>query len=129
MGTSTVFKPTAVQHRALALVKGGAKHILLFGGSRSGKTTVLVMALLYRALRFAGSRHLICRLRAKDARSSVLRETLLPWLDNTIGKNAYSYLAHESMITLFNGSEIWIGGPGDREQADKILVFCPNQFE
>jgi hypothetical protein len=25
------------------------------------------------------------------------------------------------MITLFNGSEIWIGGLGDREQADRIL--------
>jgi hypothetical protein len=46
---------------------------LLYGGSRSGKTTVLVMAVIYRALRFAGSRHLICRYRAKDSRSSVLR--------------------------------------------------------
>ncbi|GHV44909.1 hypothetical protein AGMMS49546_29640 [Spirochaetia bacterium] len=117
----TVFKPTAVQRLALRLVKGGAKHILLFGGSRSGKTTVLVMVIIYRAIRFAGSRHLICRYRAKDARSSVLRETLLPWLANTIGSNGYNYLAHESMITLFNGSEIWIGGLGDREQADKIL--------
>jgi PBSX family phage terminase large subunit len=116
-----VFTPTAIQKQALVLVKGGAKHILLFGGSRSGKTTVLVMALLFRALRFGGSRHLIYRLRAKDARSSVLRETLLPWLDNTIGKNRYTYLTHESMITLYNGSEIWIGGLGDREQADKIL--------
>jgi hypothetical protein len=121
MGTTTLFKPTATQKKALSLLKGGAKHILLFGGSRSGKTTVLAMAIIYRALRFAGSRHLICRCRAKDARSSVLRETLLPWLDNTIGKNDYAYLAHESMITLVNGSEIWIGGLGDREQADKIL--------
>jgi PBSX family phage terminase large subunit len=121
MGTSVKFKPTAIQRKALALLKSGAKHILLFGGSRSGKTTVLVMAIIYRALRFAGSRHLICRYRAKDARSSVMRETLLPWLDNTVGKNGYVYLAHESMITLFNGSEIWIGGLGDREQADKIL--------
>jgi len=121
MGTSVVFKPTFVQRKALALLKGGAKHILLFGGSRSGKTTVLVMAVIYRALRFAGSRHLICRYRAKDARSSVLRETLFPWLNNTVGKCGYTYLAHESMITLFNGSEIWIGGLGDREQADKIL--------
>jgi PBSX family phage terminase large subunit len=121
MGTITIFKPTAVQKKALVLLKGGAKHILLFGGSRSGKTTVLVMAIIYRALRFAGSRHLICRYRAKDARSSVLRETLLPWLDNTIGKSGYNYLAHESMVTLFNGSEVWIGGLGDREQADKIL--------
>jgi type IV secretory pathway VirB4 component len=78
MRTTTIFKPTVVQKRALALVKGGAKHILLFGGSRSGKTTVLVMTIIYRALRFAGSCHLICRYRAKDARSSVLRETLLP---------------------------------------------------
>jgi hypothetical protein len=121
MGTTVLFKPTAIQRKALALLKSGAKHILLFGGSRSGKTTVLVMAIIYRALKFAGSRHLICRYRAKDARSSVMRETLLPWLDNTVGKNGYTYLAHESMITLFNGSEIWIGGLGDREQADKIL--------
>jgi len=121
MGTSVVFKPTAVQRNALALLKSGAKHILLFGGSRSGKTTVIVMAVIYRALRYAGSRHLICRYRAKDARSSVLRETLFPWLDNTVGKSGYRYLAHESMITLFNGSEIWIGGLGDKEQADKIL--------
>jgi len=121
MGTAVVFKPTAIQRKALALLKSGAKHILLFGGSRSGKTTVLIMALIYRALCFAGSRHLICRYRAKDARSSVLRETLFPWLDNTVGKSGYRYLAHESVVTLFNGSEIWIGGLGDREQADKIL--------
>jgi PBSX family phage terminase large subunit len=121
MGTSVLFKPTAIQRKALFLLKSGAKHILLFGGSRSGKTTVLVMAIIFRALMYAGSRHLICRYRAKDARSSVLRETLIPWLDNTVGKSGYRCLAHESMITLFNGSEIWIGGLGDREQADKIL--------
>jgi PBSX family phage terminase large subunit len=116
-----IFKPTAVQRKALALLKSGAKHILLFGGSRSGKTTVLVLAVIYRAVRFAGSRHLVCRYRAKDARSSVLRETLLPWLTHTIGSGNYTYLSHENMITLYNGSEIWIGGLGDREQADKIL--------
>ncbi len=116
-----VFKPTSIQRKALSLLKGGAKHILLFGGSRSGKTTVLVMAIIFRALMYAGSRHLICRYRAKDAKSSVLRETLIPWLNNTVSNNGYRYLAHESMITLYNGSEIWIGGLGDKEQADKIL--------
>ncbi|MCL1991948.1 MAG: phage terminase large subunit [Spirochaetes bacterium] len=121
MRTALVFKPTAVQKQALNLLKSGAKHVLLFGGSRSGKTTVLVMAILFRALRYSGSRHLICRYRAKDARSSVLRETLLPWLNNTVGTGGYTYHVHESVLTLFNGSEIWIGGLGDREQADKIL--------
>ncbi len=121
MSTTVVFKPTVIQKKALALLKSGAKHILLFGGSRSGKTTALVMAIIFRALFYAGSRHLICRLRAKDAQSSVLQETLLPWLNNTVGTAGYNYLKHESMIRLENGSEIWIGGLGDKEQADKIL--------
>jgi len=121
MGTSEVFKPTAIQRKALALLKSTAKHILLFGGSRSGKTTVIVMAIIYRALMYAGSRHLICRYRAKDAKSSVLRETLFPLLNKTVGTDGYKFLTHESVITLANGSEIWIGGLGDREQADKIL--------
>ena len=82
----SIFKPTKVQKEALELLKSGAKHILLFGGSRSGKTTVLTMAVIYRAVRFPRSRHLICRYRAKDARSSVLHETLIPWLTKTIGK-------------------------------------------
>jgi PBSX family phage terminase large subunit len=116
-----MFRPTAAQRKALTLLKSGAKHILLFGGSRSGKTTVLAMAVIYRAVRYAGSRHLICRLRAKDARSSVLRETLLPLLAKTIGGGNYAHNIHSDLIRLFNGSEIWIGGLGDREQADKIL--------
>jgi PBSX family phage terminase large subunit len=120
-GLLMMFKPTGAQKKALMLLKSGAKHILLFGGARSGKTTALVMAIVYRALRFAGSRHLICRLRAKDARSSVLRETLLPALNATVGAGGFAYLAHESMVRFSNRSEIWIGGLGDREQADKIL--------
>ena len=59
-----LFKPTAVQKKALELLSSGAKHILLFGGSRSGKTTVLVMAVIFIACRYPGSRHLICRFRA-----------------------------------------------------------------
>jgi type IV secretory pathway TraG/TraD family ATPase VirD4 len=46
MGTTVLLKPTAVQRKALTLLKSEAKHILLFGGSRSGKTTVLVMAII-----------------------------------------------------------------------------------
>ena len=76
-----LFHPTKVQTKALELLRSEAKHVLLFGGSRSGKTTVLVMAIIYRACAYPGSRHLICRYRAKDARSSVLHETLIPWLN------------------------------------------------
>jgi PBSX family phage terminase large subunit len=117
----TLFKPTRVQRAALRLLKGGAKHILLFGGSRSGKTTILVIVIIYRAVRYQGSRHLICRLRTKDARSSVLHETLIPWLVKIVGAKRFKLVVHEGYVRLWNGSEIWIGGLGDREQVDKIL--------
>jgi Flp pilus assembly CpaF family ATPase len=44
-----MFRPTAAQSKALRLIKSGAKHILLFGGSRSGKTTQFLSWLLYIA--------------------------------------------------------------------------------
>jgi phage terminase large subunit len=116
-----VFKPTTVQKEALKLIRKGSKHILLFGGSRSGKTTLLVMVIIYRAIQYTESRHLISRLRIKDAKSSVLHETLIPWLNHTLGTHRYKLIRHENRITLFNGSEIWIGGLGDKEQVDKIL--------
>jgi hypothetical protein len=107
--------------KALFLLKSEAKHVLLFGGSQSGKTTVLVMAIIFCALFYAGSRHLICRYRTKDARSSFLRETLITWLTNTVRESEYTYLVHGRMINLYNGSEIWIGGLGDREK-ERISV-------
>lgn len=116
-----VFLPTRVQREALKLLKSGAKHILLFGGSRSGKTTILVIVIIFRAIRYAGSRHLICRLRTKDARSSVLHETLVPWLHKIVGNARYKLVVHDNYIKMWNGSEIWIGGLGDKEQVDKIL--------
>ncbi len=116
-----VFFPTRVQKNALKLLKSGAKHILLFGGSRSGKTTILVIVIIFRAVRYAGSRHLICRLRTKDARSSVLHETLIPWLTKIVGNGRFKLVVHDNYVRMWNGSEIWIGGLGDKEQVDKIL--------
>ena len=129
--TTVIFKPTTIQKQAPSLLKSGAKYILLFGGSRSGKTTVLVMAIIYRALRFAGSRHLICKIQGKGRPFfGFAQKTLIPWLDNTVGKSGYSYHVHESVVTLFNSSEIWVGGLGDKEQADKILghEYCTIYF-
>ena len=116
-----LFRPTRVQKAALRLLKSGAKHVLLFGGSRSGKTTILVIVIIFRAVRYAGSRHLICRLRTKDARSSVLHETMMPWLAKIVGAGRFTLVAHDNYVRLWNGSEIWIGGLGDKEQVDKIL--------
>jgi len=125
MTTFAAFRPTRVQRKALSLIKTGAKHVLLFGGSRSGKTTVLVMAVIYRAVRFAASRHLICRLRAKDARSSVLRETLIPWLEKTVGTGNLALHVHDNFVTLWG-----MGGPETGEllnhpdETDRLRRNC-----
>ena len=51
----------------------------------------------------------------------MLHETLIPWLNKTIGAKNYRANVHDGLITLWNGSEIWIGGLGDKEQVDRIL--------
>ncbi len=84
-------------------------------------TNFMILVIIFHALFYAGNCCLIFRLCANDVRSSVLQEMLLPWLNNTVGNTGYNYLKHESMIRLANGSEIWIGGLGDKEPADKIL--------
>ena len=116
-----IFRPTTVQEEAISILNSKAMHILLYGGSRSGKTSLLVMAIIFRAIKFPSSCHLICRRRAKDAWSSVLHQTLLPFLKKTVGPNGYRFLKHEGAVFLSNGSEIWISGLGDSKQVDKIL--------
>ena len=50
-----LFKHTQKQEEALRLLGSDARHVLLRGGSRSGKTVVLVEALLARAIADAGA--------------------------------------------------------------------------
>ena len=52
---------TAKQVEAQRLLGGKAQHIMLWGGSRSGKTWLLCRRVLARALMAPESRHLICR--------------------------------------------------------------------
>lgn len=54
-----MFQYTAAQKSALRLLSGPARHTMLFGGSRSGKTFVLCCAILARAGKAPGSRHAI----------------------------------------------------------------------
>src|SRR4051812_6035872 len=70
------FELTAKQVEANDLLGGGQRHTLLVGGSRSGKTTLLVRAIMVRALRASNSRHVILRFRNNAARVSIALDTL-----------------------------------------------------
>src|SRR3981189_2414559 len=67
---------TPAQLTATDLLAGTQRHTCLVGGARSGKTTTLVRTICLRALRYAGSRHVILRFRAIHADASVARDTL-----------------------------------------------------
>lgn len=116
-----LFRKTPAQKRALGLLAGTSRYVLLFGGSRSGKTFILVYALLVRALRAPGSRHAILRLHANAVRQSVLLDTLPKVAKLAFPGLRFAESARDQFVRLPNRSEIWFGGLDTGERADKIL--------
>ncbi|MGE4565036.1 MAG: phage terminase large subunit [Victivallaceae bacterium] len=115
------FEKTPDQRRALALLGSEARNTLLFGGSRSGKTFILVYSLLVRAIREPGSRHIILRFRANAVRQSVRLDTLPKVIRLAFPGLTFAENAADGYLTLPNGSEIWFGGLDSDERVDKIL--------
>ena len=102
-------------------MSSGALHQMLAGGSRSGKTFLIVRAIIIRALRAPGSRHAILRHRRNAVKSAIWMDTLpkvkmicFPWL---------TWETNESdlIIRFENGSEIWLGGLDEKDRIEKIL--------
>jgi len=99
--------------------------LLLFGGSRSGKTAILVRAILLRALKYPGSRHLVLRLHFSHAKTSLWHDTIpkmlkLCYPNLKLGIH-YTMNKQDWYIEFWNGSQIWLGGLDDKERVEKIL--------
>lgn len=118
------FKLTVAQDRAMDVLVSSATHCALGGGSRSGKTFLLVRAVIIRALKCPDSRHAIFRFRFNAIKASIIYDTLpkvlklcfpgLPTVDSMLNKT-------EWFMKFPNGSEIWFGGLDDKERTEKIL--------
>lgn len=115
------FRLTDKQEEANAILASRARHILLRGGSRSGKTFLICRALIIRALKAPGSTHAVLRQRFNHLKHSVIFDTVpkvaglcYPGLRLHLDKTDWF---HE----LPNGSRIIYGGLDDKERADKIL--------
>ncbi len=114
------FHKTEKQKEAVRLLGSLAKNIMLYGGSRSGKTFLLCYALIVRASKVK-SRHIIIRQNFNHVKRSIWLDTLpkvlslaFPNLRAHPNKSDYFY-------KLANGSEIWIGGMDDEKSVEKIL--------
>jgi len=94
---------------------------MLRGGSRSGKTFLLIRAVCIRAMKAAGSRHAVFRFRLNHARMSIWNDTLPKVMEICFPKIPYEKNEVEMMVTFPNGSQIILGGLDDKVRVEKIL--------
>lgn len=113
---------TPRQVEANKLLGSAATHVMLFGGSRSGKTFLILRALITRALAHK-SRHAVLRYRFNHLKASVIFDTLPKVMDLCFpGVSEHCKLDKSDWFYLLpNGSEVWFGGLDDKERTEKIL--------
>lgn len=113
---------TERQIEADVLLSSSATHCMLFGGSRSGKTFLIVRKIVTRALEHP-SRHAVLRFRFNHLKASIIYDTLPKVMEICFpGAAKESHLDKSDWFyTLPNGSEIWFGGLDDKERTEKIL--------
>lgn len=115
------FHLTDKQKAALTILAGAATHLMLFGGSRSGKTFLHVRNVVMRALKAPGSRHCILRFRFNHIKSSIIFDTFPKVMKIVFPGVKYNLNKTDWYIIFENGSEIWFGGLDDKERTEKIL--------
>jgi phage terminase large subunit-like protein len=115
------FSFTPKQEEAQSVVASDATHIMLFGGSRSGKTFLLVRNLVFRALKAKNSRHAILRFRFSHVKQAVIHDTFPKVMALCFPKVKYELNKTDFFAQFKNGAEIWFGGLDDKERTEKIL--------
>lgn len=116
-----MFQLTPKQVEANELLASAATHILLAGGSRSGKTALFVRAAVIRALKAANSRHAILRFRFGHVKQSIVHDTFPRVMSMCFPQVKYELNRSDWFATLPGNSEIWFGGLDDKERTEKIL--------
>ena len=114
-------KLTSRQLEANELLSGDAAHCMLFGGSRSGKTFVLVRAVCMRAIKAPKSRHAILRFRFNAVKNSIVLDTFPKVMQLCFQGVSYTLNKTDWYAELSNGSQVWFAGLDDKERTEKIL--------
>jgi phage terminase large subunit-like protein len=114
-------KLTAKQQAAQEVIAGDATHIILYGGSRSGKTFLLVRNVVARAMKAPKSRHAILRFRFNAIKASVVMDTFPKVMELAFPGVKYTLSKTDWFAEFENGSQIWFAGLDDKERTEKIL--------
>lgn len=120
-----MFKFTADQVKATDLLTSQATNVALGGGSRSGKTLLLVRAMIMRANLAPNSRHVIFKFRANSLHAAVVEDTFPKVMKLCFPHGFYNVDNWTRSPNLYyefaNGSQIWFGGLDDQDRVEKIL--------
>lgn len=116
-----MFKKTKIQQKAIDLFLSPFKEFLLVGGSRSGKSFIIVRSIVLIALKYPNSRHLIARYRFNAVKNSIWADTLKKVLKLCFPGLVVRWNNQDYFIELPNGSQIWLAGLDDKERTEKIL--------
>ena len=100
---------------------GLQRHTMLVGGSRSGKTFFIVRAIVIRALRSPGSRHVIWRFRYNACRASVWLDTFAKVMRLCFPHIEVTPHSQDGYVEFPNGAQLWFAGLDDKERVEKIL--------
>ena len=115
------FELTDKQGELVGAATSSARHILAYGGSRSGKTFGFCYCVANRGLMAPGSRHLIARHHNIDVRQSIMLDTWPKMMGLAFPGVPYEVNKADQYIILPGGAEVWFGGLDDKERVDKIL--------
>ena len=115
------FTKTAAQAKALQLLSGDARHVMLYGGSRSGKSAILVLAIVVRALMAPNTRHAIARLHFNHVKASIYQDTLPKILALKYPELPVVWNQQDLSVTFPNGSQILLIGLDDKERTERVL--------
>jgi phage terminase large subunit len=112
---------SAGQEAARRLLEGPQRYTCLAGGTRSGKTFLIVRMIMIRALEAKDSRHVILRHHANAARASIALGTLPQVVQLCFPGMRLKEHRQDGYFALPNGSRVWIGGLDDNDRVEKIL--------
>jgi PBSX family phage terminase large subunit len=97
------------------------KHIMLLGGSRSGKTFIIVRNIIIRACKEPNSRHISLRKTFNSVKTSIFLDTLPKVLAICFPDLQVIFNKTDYFVKFPNGSEYWFAGLDDDKRVEKIL--------
>lgn len=120
--TEVKFKLSDKQTEALRVMTDPiARHTLLQGGARSGKTLLCIRAIFLRAMMYPRSRHLSLRLHRTNAEKYLWRQTMRDVVEKCFPNVALEFNNSRMIVTFPNGSTHWFGGLDSGDRTDGLL--------